>query len=117
MEYVITYAGCPVLWRIRLQTEISLSTTETEYISIRQAMREVIPFIALMKEVSFIFDIHLPNQEVFVKYSRTIKFVLLSRSPPNSHQKQKLLLLSTIISKDLHKRRLFGYSILIHNNK
>ena len=30
-------------------------------------MREVIPFVALIKEVSFIFDIHLPNPEVFCK--------------------------------------------------
>ena len=30
-------------------------------------MRKVIPFMALMKEVSFIFDIHLPKSEVFCK--------------------------------------------------
>ena len=33
-------------------------------------MREVINFIVLMKEVSFIFDIHLPNPEVFCKVSK-----------------------------------------------
>ena len=30
-------------------------------------MREVIPFMNIMKEVSFIFDIHLPKPEVFCK--------------------------------------------------
>ena len=30
-------------------------------------MREVITFMELMKEVSFIFSIHLPNPEVFCK--------------------------------------------------
>ena len=30
-------------------------------------MREVIPFMTFMKELSFIFDIHLPNPEVFCK--------------------------------------------------
>ena len=30
-------------------------------------MREAIPFIALIKEVYFIFDINFPNQEVFSK--------------------------------------------------
>ena len=30
-------------------------------------MREVITFMASMKEVYFIFDIHLPNREVFCK--------------------------------------------------
>ena len=67
MGYVITYPGCPVLWCSKLQTEISLSTTEAEYIALIQAMREVIPFMELMKEVSFIFNIHLPNPEVFCK--------------------------------------------------
>ena len=30
-------------------------------------MNEVIPFMALIKEASFIFDIHLPKPEVFCK--------------------------------------------------
>ena len=30
-------------------------------------MRDVIPFMALMKVVSFIFDIHPPKPEVFSK--------------------------------------------------
>ena len=30
-------------------------------------MQEVIPFMSLMKEVYFIFDIHIPNPEVFRK--------------------------------------------------
>ena len=30
-------------------------------------MRKLIPFIALMKEASFIFNIYLPNPEVFSK--------------------------------------------------
>ena len=41
--YVITYAGCPVLWCSNLQTEIALSTTEEEYIALVQAIHEVIP--------------------------------------------------------------------------
>ena len=57
--------GCPVSWCSKLQTEISLSTTESEYIALSQAMRNVKPFVALMKELSFIFDIHLPKPEVF----------------------------------------------------
>ena len=49
MGYVITYAGCPVLWCSKLQTEIDLSTTETEYILLSKAMRKVIPFMGFMK--------------------------------------------------------------------
>ena len=61
------YAECPVLWCSNLQKEIALSTTEAEYIALIQAMREVITFMELMREVYFIFDICLPNSEVFCK--------------------------------------------------
>ena len=42
--FVIMYAGCPITWRIKLQTEISLSTTEIKYIALSSAMQEVIQF-------------------------------------------------------------------------
>jgi hypothetical protein len=33
-EYVIQYAGCPMYWQSKLQTEIALSTAEAEYIAL-----------------------------------------------------------------------------------
>ena len=65
--YEITYAGCPVLCCNKLQTEINLSKTEAEYIALSQETSNVILFLALIKEVSFISDIHPPNPEVFCK--------------------------------------------------
>ena len=62
--YNIYYAGCPVLWSSNLQTEIVLSTTETEYIALSSAMRDVIPFMFLMKEISLVFPVQLPTPEV-----------------------------------------------------
>jgi hypothetical protein len=50
MGYVITYAGCPMHWASKMQTEIALSSTEAEYIALSQAMREVIPIIWLLEE-------------------------------------------------------------------
>jgi hypothetical protein len=50
MGYIITYAGCPMHWSSKMQTEIVLSTTEAEYIALSQAMREVLPIIWLMEE-------------------------------------------------------------------
>ena len=47
--FVIMYAGCPINWGSKMQTEISLSTTEIKYISLSSAMQEVIPFLGLMK--------------------------------------------------------------------
>jgi hypothetical protein len=49
--YILLYAGCPIIWASKLQTEIALSSTEAEYIALSQAMREVIPLLRLMKEV------------------------------------------------------------------
>jgi hypothetical protein len=49
--YIIFYAGCPVLWASRLQTEIALSSTESEYISLSQSLREVLPLMRLVKEI------------------------------------------------------------------
>ena len=47
--FVIMYSGCPITWGSKLQTEIALSTTESEYITLSSAMREVITFLGLMK--------------------------------------------------------------------
>ena len=62
--YVITYAVCTVLWCSKLHTEISLIIS---YIMLIQAMGYIIPVMALMKEISYILDIHPTKQEVFYK--------------------------------------------------
>ena len=62
--YAIYYAVCPVLWSSKLQIEIALSTTEAEYIALSSAMRDVIPFMFLMKEISLVFPVQLPTPEV-----------------------------------------------------
>jgi hypothetical protein len=49
--YVITYAGCQIIWASKLQTEIALSTTESEYYALSTSLREVIPLINLLKEI------------------------------------------------------------------
>jgi hypothetical protein len=54
--YVIMYAGCPIMWSSKLQTEITLSTTETEYIALSQSMRETLPFMNLMQVIGDVFE-------------------------------------------------------------
>jgi hypothetical protein len=64
MGYVITYAGSPMHWASKMQTEIALST-EAEYIALSQSMREVIPIMWLLQEAadrginSYLEDHHL----------------------------------------------------------
>jgi len=49
--FIITYAGCPVFWSSKLQTEVALSTTEAEHIAASMALRELIPMMELMMEL------------------------------------------------------------------
>ena len=45
------FAGCPILWTSRVQSEVALSTAESEYIAISHATREVLPLVELMAEL------------------------------------------------------------------
>ena len=49
--YVIMISGCPILWASKLQTEVALSTTESEYIALSTATREVLLLIELTEEM------------------------------------------------------------------
>ncbi len=49
--YVMMLNDCPVHWVSKLQTEISLSTTEAEYIALSQAMRELLPMREFLSQV------------------------------------------------------------------
>ena len=80
-------------------------------------MREVIPFVVFMKEVSFIFDIHIPNPEVFCKvFEDNQSFIAVTESTKLS-PRIKYMLSIIIISEALYKRILFEYVILIHGKK
>ena len=65
--YVITYAGCPFFWCSKLQTEIALSTTESEYIALSQVMREVILTMTLLEEINEVFPIGKKTPKVHYK--------------------------------------------------
>jgi hypothetical protein len=49
--YIIRYAGCPLLWKSQLQTEVALSSTESEYTGLSYALREAIPVMEILKEM------------------------------------------------------------------
>jgi hypothetical protein len=61
------YAGCPIFWQSKLQTEIALSTAEAEYIALSHALRETIPMTNLMREMNAIFPLHLPEPKFVLK--------------------------------------------------
>ena len=64
--FVILYAGCPIAWQSKLQTEVALSTTESEYISLSQATRTLLFLIELFKEIKAQgFDFVFPTSKVY----------------------------------------------------
>jgi hypothetical protein len=65
--YIIMYAGCPIVWVSKLQTEVALSTTEAEYIALSQAMRDLIPLLGLLEEISPILNLHVDQPDVHWK--------------------------------------------------
>ncbi len=67
MGYVICFAGCPIFWQSKLQTEIALSTAEAEYIGLSQALRETIPMTNLMREMNVIFLLYPPQPKFVLK--------------------------------------------------
>ena len=50
--YIITLGGAPVTWGSKLQTKISLSTTEAEYTALSFAMRIFIPIKRMFKVIA-----------------------------------------------------------------
>ncbi len=50
-SYIITLRGCPILWKSQLQTEISLSTLESEYSALSASMRTLLPLCDLLGEI------------------------------------------------------------------
>ena len=55
--YIITYCGCPIHWVSKLQSEIALSTTKAEYITLSMCMQDLIPMRTLLSKISSSFHI------------------------------------------------------------
>ena len=49
--FVILLAGCPVLWKSKLQTEIALSTMEAEYVALSQSCKDLFPLLDQINEL------------------------------------------------------------------
>ena len=61
------YSGCPLMWTSKLQSEISLSTNEAEYIAMLQLLRENQTLMNLMHQIDVIFKLHIPKPKFTCK--------------------------------------------------
>ena len=48
--YIVQYCGCPIIWVSKLQTLITLSTTEAEYVALSHSLRDTFPIMNLLRE-------------------------------------------------------------------
>jgi hypothetical protein len=81
--WIVFYAGCPVIWASKLQSQVAMSTTEAEYIEMSQSLRDVLPIMFLVNEIktcNFTVILTIPN--VFCKVFEDNSFALeLARLP------------------------------------
>lgn len=90
--YFLRYSGCPVVWASKLQTEIALSSTESEYISLSQSLREVIPLMCLIKEMKDNgFDLPVETPEVHCKLFEDYNGALEMAQTPKMRPRTKHL--------------------------
>ena len=70
--HVIMFMGCPLLWSSKLQTQIALSTMESEYIALSHAMRDLIGLRQLLKEIySHVLNDDHDSKTSYFTHSRT----------------------------------------------
>ena len=65
---VIMYANYPIFWRSTLQTKITLSTADAEYIALSTALRQVIPLMTMIEEIHAVFPIHISKPDFICKF-------------------------------------------------
>jgi hypothetical protein len=53
----MTLGSVPVIWNSKLQSEIAMSTMESEYIALSAAMRELVPLRLLLDELLDVYKI------------------------------------------------------------
>jgi hypothetical protein len=87
--YVVRFCGCPIVWASKLQTEFCLSSTESEYVSLSQALREVLPIMAIleeMKEQGVITKSYIPKVycKVFEDNSGALEMVRTPKMRPRT---------------------------------
>jgi hypothetical protein len=58
--YVISYAGCPIIWAFKLQTEVVLSTTESKYVGLYESLRILTVMMNLLKDMEK-QGVHVPK--------------------------------------------------------
>lgn len=65
--FVIMYADCPLILVSKLQSEVAFFTTKVEYMALSQAMRELIPLLGLLQELTPALHLNKDQPSVYWK--------------------------------------------------
>ena len=96
--FMIVFAGVPVMWQSKLQTETALSTMNAEIIALAACMRELIPILDLVKELARAVGIPVGdvNMKVSVHKNNLGALVLAETLPPQFTPRSKYYATKTI---------------------
>jgi hypothetical protein len=82
--YLITFMNCPLLWVSKLQSQIALSTMESEYIALSQSMRDLIAIREVLKEIYAIVLDDSKTQLTYRTHSKAFTEVVGKSPVPQS---------------------------------
>jgi hypothetical protein len=72
--YVISYGGCPIIWASKLQTEVVLSSTESEYLGLSESLRMAIVMMNLLSEMQlFGIPVSKTTPAIYCKLLKTMQ--------------------------------------------
>jgi hypothetical protein len=115
--HIIMYAGCPIVWSSKMLTEVTLSTTESEYCEISNALRSTIPLMNFVNEIRERYDKNLTGVpvvkcEVFEDNSGAVELATVHKMRPRTkhinvkyhhfreHVRKKLIRISHVSSEN-----------------
>ena len=108
---LITFANCPVLWVSNLQTIISLSATDADYVALSQSLRETITIIKLLKKLNILeYSTYSSTPTVYYKAFEDNSGALELANTPKMHPRTKHINLAYHHLRDYVRRR----EIIIH---
>ena len=79
--YIIKIANFRTVWVSKMQTEIALSTTKAEYISLIQSMKYLIPLRKIMLDVSIVFGVKYDSCNSYTTTLEKKRAIELAKEP------------------------------------
>ena len=105
--FVIMFAGVPILWQSKLQSETALSTMEAEVIALAACMRELIPIVDMVNDLAQSVGLQSGevNMNISVHEDNSGALVLAETLPPQFTPRSKYYATKTIwFREEIHKR-------------